>query len=101
VPKSANNTLPSHLLHVYSVLKRSHSERDDLDKTFEIEYSKNYLMHLAESICNRIINDYQYEEENYFTVRNKKMQLLRLENRENAVFSQVNILKNNEGDDRD
>jgi len=28
------------------------------------------------------------------------MQLLRLENRENAVFSEVNILKNNEGENR-
>lgn len=77
------------------------SEKDDFEKHFETEFAKYYQLHLVETICNRIINDYQYEEEDYFTVWNKKMHLLRLENRDNAVFSQVNILKNNEGETKD
>jgi len=77
------------------------SDKDDIEKIFEAEYDRHYRLNLVETVCNRIINDYQYEEEDYYTVRNKKMHLLRLENRENAVFSQVNILKNNEGETRD
>jgi len=52
-----------------------------------MEYHQLYERYFLNAICFRIINDYQFEEQDYYTVKNKKMQLMRLDKPENAIFS--------------